>query len=464
MDKLPEDEKRKLVEAACVEANADTFIRDLPQGYDTPVGEKGGFVSGGQKQRIAIARSIISNPQILLLDEATSALDPKAEGIVQDALDNVSKARTTIMIAHRLSTVQKADKIVVMNQGRVVEQGSHGLLLAAKGAYFNLVNAQSLGQNRHDEVSGEKLDEGCNELSLEKTLTKYSTINPTARPISAVEDVSRKLSLVRCILIIFREHKRLWPYFLCGFVASVGGGGIFPGQAVVFSRVVTIFQLPRGQLHDRANFWALIFFALALGVLICYAFIGTFFTIAAFLASRVYRSQYFGAMLRQDIGFFDIEGHSAGAMTSRLSTDPQRLQDLISSNFGLILIVIVNLIGSCTLALALGWQLALVTIFGCLPPLFFAGFMRMRLEIQSQDRTSKLYQESARFAAEAVGAIRTVSSLTMEAKVLDNYAERLNVTVQKAYRHIIVSMALFGLSESLDLAGNCRLAPFIVSH
>ena len=120
MDQLSDTEKRKLVQAACVEANADAFIRELPRGYDTQVGDRGGLVSGGQKQRIAIARSIISNPQILLLDEATSALDPKAEGIVQDALDNVSKARTTIMIAHRLSTVQKADKIVVMNQGRVM--------------------------------------------------------------------------------------------------------------------------------------------------------------------------------------------------------------------------------------------------------------------------------------------------------------------------------------------------------
>ena len=460
MDQLPDSEKRKLVQAACLGANADTFIRDLPQGYDTQVGERGGFVSGGQKQRIAIARSIISNPQILLLDEATSALDPKAEGIVQDALDNVSKARTTIMIAHRLSTVQKADKIVVMSQGRVVEQGSHGSLLAAKGAYYNLVNAQSLGQSQRDNVTAEKLnEEQHDELSLEKTVTQHSTTTATAQPKSAVEDVSRKLSLVRCILIIFREQKRLWPYFLCGFVASVGGGSIFPAQAVVFSRVVLIFQLPTGQLQNRANFWALMFFVLAIGVLFCYAFIGTFFTIAAFLASRVYRSQYFGAMLRQDIGFFDIEGHSAGAMTSRLSTDPQRLQDLISSNFGLILIVIVNLIGSCTLALAEGWQLAIVVLFGALPALFFAGFMRMRLEIQSQDRTSKLYQESARFAAEAVGAIRTVSSLTMEAKVLENYAERLNVTVRKAYRHIIVSMALFGLSESLDLAGNGGLAP-----
>jgi ATP-binding cassette subfamily B (MDR/TAP) protein 1 len=238
MDQLSENEKRKLVQAACVEANADTFISEMPQGYDTQVGERGGFLSGGQKQRIAIARSIISNPRILLLDEATSALDPKAEGIVQDALDNVSKVRTTIMIAHRLSTVQKADKIVVMNQGRVIEQGSHASLLAAKGAYFNLVNAQSLGQSQPDEVAIDKDDAGeHNELSLEKTPTRRSTTGPTARPESAPTDVSRKLSLARCILIILQEQRRLWPYFLCGSLATLGGGGIFPAQAVVFSRV-----------------------------------------------------------------------------------------------------------------------------------------------------------------------------------------------------------------------------------
>jgi ATP-binding cassette, subfamily B (MDR/TAP), member 1 len=452
-DKLPESEKRKLVQSACIESNADTFIQQLPQGYDTYVGEKGGFISGGQKQRIAIARSIISNPQILLLDEATSALDPQSEGVVQAALDNVSKARTTIMIAHRLSTVRKANNIVVMSSDhQVIEQGTHNSLLAAKGAYFNLVNAQSLGQSQREESSGLNWEnDDPNVLELEKTATKNSATTVQAQ--NEPDDVSRKLSLVRCILIIFREHQNLWPYFVCGFVTCIGAGGTFPAQAVIFSKIVTVFQLPPDQLRDRGNFWALIFFILGLGVLVCYASLGLFFTIAAFLASRVYRSEYFGAMLRQDIGFFDVDGHSAGAMTSRLSTDPQRLQDLISSNFGLILIVIVNLVGSCTLALAVGWQLALVAIFGCIPALFFAGFMRMRLEMQSQDRNSKLYQESARFAAEAVGAIRTVSSLTMEAKVLENYAERLDITVRKAYRHIIVSMALFGLSESLDLAG-----------
>ncbi len=158
-------------------------------------------------------------------------------------------------------------------------------------------------------------------------------------------------------------------------------------------------------------------------------------------------------MLRQDIAFYDLEGNSSGALTSRLSTDPQRLQDLVSSNFGLILIVIVNLLGSCTLALAVGWKLSVVAIFGCLPALFFAGFTRMRLESQSQDRNAAMYQESARFASEVVGAIRTVASLTLESKIMDSYSKRLDSSVRKAYKNIAISMFLFGLSESLDLIG-----------
>ncbi|KAB5527918.1 PGP-13, partial [Coniochaeta sp. 2T2.1] len=144
MNDLPEAEKRELVRQACVEAFADDFIQELPQKYETKVGDRGALLSGGQKQRIAIARSIISNPEILLLDEATSALDPTAERKVQASLDNVSKSRTTIVIAHKLSTVQKADKIVVLSRGQVIEQGSHQQLVDLGGAYSDLVNAQKL--------------------------------------------------------------------------------------------------------------------------------------------------------------------------------------------------------------------------------------------------------------------------------------------------------------------------------
>jgi ATP-binding cassette, subfamily B (MDR/TAP), member 1 len=454
MDNLPEQEKRKLVQDACIEANADGFIQDLPEGYDTYVGERAGFISGGQKQRIAIARSIISNPRILLLDEATSALDPKAEGIVQAALDKVSQSRTTVMIAHKLSTVQKADKIIVMNQGRVIEHGSHESLLAAKGAYSRLVNAQSLTAADDDEEEvdvDDSKEKGDQDMQLSKVQTTRSTTSVKSALKS--EDVSRKLSLFKCLLIVFSEQRNVWGLLLGTFISSVAAGAVFPAQAVLFSRLVTVFQLPEDQLQSRGNFWALMYFVLALGTLAAYASLGFFGTVAAFLITRVYRSEYFASMLRQDIAFYDLEGNSSGALTSRLSTDPQRLQDLVSANLALILIVLVNLLSCTILALAVGWKLALVAIFGCLPPLFFAGFMRMRLEVQSQDKNAKLYQESARFASEAVGAIRTVASLTLESKVLENYGSRLDRSVRKAYKHILISMFLFGLSESLDLLG-----------
>ncbi|VDK42919.1 unnamed protein product [Gongylonema pulchrum] len=128
-------------------ANVHDFIMETEQQYDTNCGEKGVQLSGGQKQRIAIARALVRRPAILILDEATSALDAASEHVVQEAIARCAKDKTVIVIAHRLSTVEKADRIIVIDQGRVVQQGRHDELLAQEGLYRALVQRQLLGHN-----------------------------------------------------------------------------------------------------------------------------------------------------------------------------------------------------------------------------------------------------------------------------------------------------------------------------
>jgi ATP-binding cassette, subfamily B, heavy metal transporter len=124
-------------------AQIDGFIRTLPEGYETPVGERGLKLSGGEKQRVAIARTILKDPRILILDEATSALDTRTEQEIQSALRSVSRDRTTLVIAHRLSTVVEADEIIVLQEGRIVERGNHAALMAADGLYAEMWRRQS---------------------------------------------------------------------------------------------------------------------------------------------------------------------------------------------------------------------------------------------------------------------------------------------------------------------------------
>lgn len=171
-----EERQRELVMDAARQANAHEFISQLPDGYETNVGQRGFLLSGGQKQRIAIARAIVSNPKILLLDEATSALDTKSEGVVQAALENASEGRTTITIAHRLSTIRDAHNIIVMEKGTIIEQGNHSQLLARRGAYYNLVAAQQIEEEvrQASESLEDPIDE--EEEMLIRRMSRYKNV------------------------------------------------------------------------------------------------------------------------------------------------------------------------------------------------------------------------------------------------------------------------------------------------
>ena len=139
----PNATDKEVIDAAKI-ANAHEFIKDLPKSYETNIGDGGNKLSGGQKQRLSIARAVLKNPPIMILDEATSALDTESEKLVQNALEKMMENRTTLVIAHRLSTVQKADRIVVLEKGRIVEQGKHNELMKLQGEYYKLVTMQTL--------------------------------------------------------------------------------------------------------------------------------------------------------------------------------------------------------------------------------------------------------------------------------------------------------------------------------
>lgn len=288
----------KVQEAAEI-AFAHGFISDLPNGYDTVVGERGGLLSGGQKQRVAIARSIVSKPPILLLDEATSALDPHSEEVVQKALDKVSKGRTTITIAHKLATIRHADNIVVMNQGRIVEQGSHDSLLHANGAYARLVQAQDLSVTKDGSESetDTSMDDGPEEAPVEttKTLTQYSTSTryQQAKQSSRDDFESWKtLGILRVIwrilrstpeaqwsftilvVLCFISGKRTLPHISCSSLTDLYLAAAFPGQAILMSRFIEVFKFRGDEMQRKANFIALMFLVLAIGVLVTYFIVG----------------------------------------------------------------------------------------------------------------------------------------------------------------------------------------------
>ncbi|KAF8473304.1 multidrug resistance protein 2 [Kalaharituber pfeilii] len=460
-ENAPEDEKRNLVKEACIEAGAGEFIDQLPDGYDTRVGEQGVRLSGGQKQRIAIARSIIKKPPILILDEATSAIDPRSERIVQAALDKVSKSRTTIMIAHRLSTVRKADKIVVMGKGNIIEQGTHEELLAIEdGAYRTLVEGQRLlvEAKGGEDIALEDLDDGLATADLDRVVTTKSALS-TGKGGTNTEELNEQqkkvagMGVVRCVGLMLWEQRSHWILFTLAFASAICGGAVYPAQAVLFGEFAAAFTKvgDMDELVRTGNFWALMFFVVACGVLVCYSILGWTFTRLQHHLTTEYRLEYFQSVLRQPISYFDKEGNATGTLTSRLNSDPNALQEFIGMNMGMLSLAVASVISCAVLGLAVGWKLALVCLFSAFPIIFIATFFRVRIEIQFEKATAAVFENSSQFAAEAVGAYRTVTSLTLEKSIENRYKVLLENHVKDAWRRTRWAMILFSGSESVTL-------------
>ncbi|KAH8819085.1 P-loop containing nucleoside triphosphate hydrolase protein, partial [Xylogone sp. PMI_703] len=451
-EKESETRKRELVQEACREAYAHEFISRLPNGYDTRVGDGGAKLSGGQKQRLAIARSIIKKPQIIILDEATSALDTRSEKAVQVALDRITQNRTTITIAHRLSTIKKADHIIVLQKGRAVEEGTHQSLISnASGVYSALVQAQSLYFSSADDAHPETIVAAI-DTELEKTHSEdEQSVTPTPTG-SCHESVTKKpQGLVLSLVRILYQQRTKWPLYLGIILSSMAVAAATPIQAWLFAKVLGVFLQSGSDLKEEGNFWGLMWLALAGGVGIAYFSEGWIGVHVQYFVSAAYKRQYLTDMLYQKLSFFDEDSNSHGTLSSRISSDAKQLEEVLGLNLALLLSGLFNIMGCVIIALIFSWKLGLVAMFITMPIMLASGFWKLRHEVQFDQMNSVVFMESSQFATEAIGAIRTVSALTMETAINNRYQKLLNGHVRAALRKALLTAALFGFSDSSSL-------------
>ncbi|KAI3400964.1 hypothetical protein diail_1172 [Diaporthe ilicicola] len=474
------ERQKELIETAAVKAYAHDFINALPEGYQTNVGERGFLLSGGQKQRIAISRAIVSDPKILLLDEATSALDSRSEGVVQAALEQAAEGRTTIAIAHRLSTIRDAHNIVVMSQGRIVEQGNHNDLLAKGGAYHSLVTAQEIarveetddedGSSEHENrlskkqtsngetvtaVEGEGYEADPDDANIAQRLNRQAT----SKSLSSLALQGRKpeeqntYSVWTLIKTIASFNKEEWKLMVVGLIFAALSGCGNPAMSFFFANVITDLSVPVTpetipKIKSDASFWCLMYLMLGLVMLLCFAVQGVIFALGSERMIHRARDRAFRTMLRQDVEFFDRDENTAGALTSFLSTETTHMAGLSGATLGTILMTVSTLITCIVVALAVGWKLALVCI-STVPVLLACGFLRVWMLSRFQTRSKQAYASSASYASEAVTAIRTVASLTREEDVLAKYRESIASQLKASTKSVLRSSSLYAASQSL---------------
>lgn len=443
-------ERLELVKQACITSNAHDFISQLPQGYDTPVGERGMLMSGGQKQRIAIARAIIADPRILLLDEATSALDANSERIVQDALDKASHGRTTIVVAHRLSTIKDASCILVVGNGEILERGTHDELLQAKGIYATLVANQKVARgnsavatsaNQTPLPGGESNEDGG------PTEADLDRIHSTLQPAGQEAEKDKRIPFFTLFIRLIKLGRKYWTYYALGLIGSIAVGISYPAIAILFGKSIAAFQHPdRQQVKRDLTEKALWYFLAAIATGIASWFQMAPFSNMGWNTACTLRSKTFRAIMRHDVSWFDK--NEAGSVTASLSEDPQKVQGLFGMTLGQIVGALATIFAGVIIGLVYAPLLALIGI-ASIPLIFSTGYIRLRVVDLKDQRAKKTYSASTQLATEAAGSIRTVASLTREPHIVAQYSEALQKAERMSIRFAWGSQALYAGSQAI---------------
>ncbi|PNY10515.1 ABC transporter B family member 4-like protein [Trifolium pratense] len=452
-------------------ANAAKFIDKLPQGLDTMVGEHGTQLSGGQKQRIAIARAILKNPRILLLDEATSALDAESERVVQEALDRIMVNRTTVVVAHRLSTVRNADMIAVIHRGKMVEKGTHSELLKdPEGAYSQLVRLQEVNKESEEttdnngkrELSAESFRQSSQRKSLQRSISKGSSIGnssrhsfsvsfglPTAINVADPDDLEKlptkekgpEVPLSRLASL----NKPEIPVLLLGCLAAIGNGVIFPIFGILISSVIKTFYEPFDEMKKDSKFWAIMFSLLGLASLVVIPARSYFFSVAGCKLIQRIRLLCFEKVVSMEVSWFDEPENSSGAIGARLSADAASVRALVGDALGLVVQNLATALAGLIIAFVASWQLALI-ILVLIPLIGLNGYVQMKFMKGFSADAKMMYEEASQVANDAVGSIRTVASFCAEDKVMELYRKKCEGPMKTGIRQGIISGSGFGVS------------------
>ncbi|RYQ89510.1 hypothetical protein Ahy_B09g096111 isoform B [Arachis hypogaea] len=448
------------IKASTELANAAKFIDKLPQGLDTMVGEHGVQLSGGQKQRIAIARAILKDPRILLLDEATSALDAESERVVQEALDRIMVNRTTVVVAHRLSTVRNAEMIAVIHRGKMVEQGTHlELLKDPEGAYSQLVRLQQV--NKESKESADHQSKNELSKSLQRSISRGSSIGNSSRHsfnvsfglptgvnapdpdherFEAKEEVP-EVPLLRLATL----NKPEIPVLLIGCLAAVGNGVIFPIFGVLLSSVIKTFYEPFHEMRKDSRFWSLMFVVLGLASFFMIPARAYFFSVAGSKLIQRIRLMCFEKVVNMEVGWFDEPDNSSGTIGARLSADAASVRALVGDALGLLVNNIACALAGLIIAFVASWQLALIVLV-LLPLVGINGYVSVKFMKGFSADAKVMYEEASQVANDAVGSIRTVASFCAEDKVMELYRKKCEGPMKSGIRQGVISGSGFGIS------------------
>ncbi|XP_047049013.1 ABC transporter B family member 10-like [Lolium rigidum] len=412
----------EIIEAAKT-ANVHSFISKLPNQYSTEVGERGVQLSGGQKQRIAIARAILKDPPILLLDEATSALDSESEKVVQDALDRAMQGRTVILIAHRMSTIINADKIVVVENGRVAQSGTHEELLEKSTFYLSVCNMQNLekksgkSEERFTDQGAEQDTETYKEHSFTAHEQEKKPEPTTKQPKQGVR--KRTSAFNR----IFLGTMKLVPQkVLLGSTAAAISGISRPLFAFYIMTVGIAYLDPDAK---RMHY--------------IYGLVGE-------RAMNNLREALFSVVLRNEIGWFEESKNSVGFLTSRVVTDTSMIKTIISDRMAVIVQCISSILVATVLSMAVNWRMGLVS-WALMPCHFVAGLVQVRSAKGFATDTFKSHRKLISLTSEAVSNIRTVASFVQEEEIL----RKADLALQEPMRISRIESIKYGVVQGISL-------------